>query len=80
MVGRGELEMRIKVCMSGFEKYFVKITPHVHILYCFPVQWDSLGSIAFSVHHCMQNVPFYLICTGSRYRAFTERAPIAKWS
>ena len=54
MVGRGELEM-IRVCRSGVLGMFVKITQYDHVLYCFLVQRNSLGSIALSVHRCMQN-------------------------
>jgi len=44
----------------AYQECFVKNTPFVHMLYCFPVQRNSLGSIAFSVHRCMQNAELSL--------------------
>ena len=48
------VEMRITVCRSSILGCFVEITSFVHMLHCFPVQWNYLRSIAFNVHRCMQ--------------------------
>jgi hypothetical protein len=62
MVGRGELKMRIRVCSSGVSGIFYKhsISPHV-TLFPSPAERNSLGSIAFSVLHCMQNAELPLL-------------------
>ena len=52
------VEMRITVCRSSILGCFVEITSFVHMLHCFPVQWNYL-SIAFNVHRCMQKAELF---------------------
>ena len=68
------MEMWIRVCRSAaYHKCLIKITlcPRVII---FPVQRNSLGTIAFSVHCCDAEcgvVLFYQLCSGTRtYRTY----------
>ena len=52
--------MRIRVSRSGVLEVFCKNTPFVHMLYCFPVQQNSSGSVAFCMQRCMQNAELSL--------------------
>jgi len=50
----------------AYQECFVKNTPFVHLLYCFPDHQNYLGSIKFSVHHCMQNLELsYFVSCGA---------------